>query len=148
VDAQWARLGSRRLHDGVLELQGAWRGPAPAQELRLRRRSDGLARAYPATVADGTFRAAVPLAALREAPPSLEAIATGTPGTHERWDLALGALALRLPEPLGGIEWTSGGHDVTLARTRTGDAALELRAVAVPAAPAVAAPAAPVSAPR
>ncbi len=90
----------------------------------------------------------MPLAALREAPPSLEAIATGTPGAHERWDVALGGLALRLPEPLGGIEWTSGGHDVTLARTRSGDAALELRAVAARVAVAAPAPAAPLSAPR
>ena len=148
VDEQWARLGSRRLRDGVLELEGAWRGPAPARELRLRRRSDGLARAYPATVAHGTFSAAVPLAALRDAPPSLEAVATGTPGAHERWDLALGGLALRLPEPLGGIEWTSAGHDVTLARTRSGDAAIELRAVAAQVAAAAPAPAAPLSAPR
>ena len=141
VDPAWARIDARRLHDGSVVLEGAWRGAAPAGELRLRRRSDGLARAFPATVGDGTFRAAVPLAALREAPPSLEALATGTPGAHERWDLAFGGLALRLPAPLGEIEWTSAGHDVTLVRTRTGDAAIELRAVvARPVAPALAAP--------
>ena len=65
-------------------------------ELRLRRRrrrararlsSDGRGRLLPRCGAAG---------AARRAPPSLEAIATGTPGRTERWDLALGALALRL----------------------------------------------------
>ncbi len=143
----WARLGARRLHDGMLELHGAWRGPAPAAELRLRRRSDGLALDFPVLAGAGIFSAAVPLAALRDAPPSLEALATGAPGAHERWDLTLGALPLQLPAPLGGIEWGGAGHDVTLARTRTGEAAIELRAHAAPvAAPRLPRPA--VSAPR
>ena len=148
MDEQWARLGSRRLRDGVLELEGAWRGAAPARELRLRRRSDGLARAYPATVADGTFSAAVPLAALREAPPSLEAVATGTPGAHERWDVALGGLALRLPD-------AARRHRVDQRRPRRharphADRATPRSSCAPsrPVAAAAPAPAAPLSAPR
>ena len=90
----------------MLELHGAWRGPAPAGELRLRRRSDGLALASRSLVGAGIGSAPPsrsPRCATRA--PSLEALATGAPGAHERWDLTLGALPLRLPAPLGGIEW-------------------------------------------
>ena len=133
----------------MLELEGALaRAGARARAAAATPQRRARARLPRARSRTARFSAAVPLAALRDAPPSLEAVATGAPGAHERWDLALGGLPLRLPEPLGGIEWTGGGHDVALARTRSGDAALELRAVAAQVAAAAPAPAAPLSAPR
>ena len=138
VASRWARIDARRVTGGVLHLHGSFAGAAPVPRLRLRRQSDGMTLVHDAPLGAGTFRAAVPLADLAGVEPSLEAVVTGTPGVHEAWDLALGELALQLPEPLGDIAWASGGHDCTLARTRSGDATLETRRrhapVALPAA--------------
>jgi CDP-glycerol glycerophosphotransferase len=145
VRTTWARLRARRVTDGVLELDGELRGGA-APRLELRRRSDGRVHVYDAAVAGEGFRARLPLADLAAAPPSLEAAATGAPGAHEMWEAAVAGLPLVLPDELDGIAWTVGEHEVSLERTRRGDAALVTRKVVTPivlptSEPALAAPA-------
>jgi hypothetical protein len=58
----------------------------------------------------------------------------------------VGGLPLVLPEALDGIAWTVGEHEVSLERTRRGDAVLVTRKVVTPIVlpttePALAAPA-------
>ena len=126
----YARLEFRRVSDGVLELAGELRrGHEP--RLELRRRSDGRVHAYDVARARDRFRARLPLADLAGAPPSLEAAATGAP-THEMWDVTVAGLPLALPGELEGIAWTAGEHEITLTRTRRGDAALVARKVVAP----------------
>jgi CDP-glycerol glycerophosphotransferase len=138
VRRAYARLESRRVSGGVLELAGELRrGHEPL--LELRRRSDGRAHAYDVARARDRFRARFPLGELVAAPPSLEAAATGVPGAHEMWDLTVAGLPLALPDELDGIAWRAGEHDVELTRTRRGDAALVTRKVVAP----IAVPAAP-----
>jgi CDP-glycerol glycerophosphotransferase len=131
VRTAWAQMRTRRVTDGVLELAGELRGGG-APGLELRRRSDGRVHAYDAAVAGGGFRARLPLADLYGAPPSLEALATGGPGAHEMWELAVAGLPLSLPEELDGIAWTAGEHEIALTRNRRGDAALITRRVVTP----------------
>jgi CDP-glycerol glycerophosphotransferase len=131
VRRAYARLVSRRVTGGVLELAGELRrGHEP--RLELRRRSDGRAHAYDVAIARGGFRGRIPLGGLVAAPPSLEATATGVPGAHEMWDVTVAGLPLALPDALDGIAWTAGEHEVELTRTRRGDAALVTRKVVVP----------------
>jgi hypothetical protein len=115
----------------VVELAGVLRGGG-APGVERRRRSDGRVHAYDAAVAGGGFRARLPLADLYGAPPSLEAVATGGPGAHEMWELAVAGLPLSLPEELDGIAWTAGDHEIALTRNRRGDAALITRRVVTP----------------
>ena len=139
VRTRWARLRARRVSGGVLELSGDLRADGVPATLDLRRRSDGRTHRVAVAVEGGTFRARVDLADVRDAPASLEAAAVGGPGAHEQWDLSIGGLPVRLPDDPGAIAWTSKGHDVSLVRTRSGDAAVEIRRVVTP----VVAPAAP-----
>jgi CDP-glycerol glycerophosphotransferase len=129
VSTAFARLASRRLRDGALELQGELRGAREPGVLVARRRSDGRELVIPA--ADG-FHARLPLADLLAAPPSPEAAVTGGPGAPEEWELSVAGLPLALPADLAEIVWRDRGHDVTLTRTRSGDAALVTRRIVVP----------------
>lgn len=138
VRTSFARLASRRLHDGALELEGELRGADGPRVLVVRRRSDGREVAVPA---EGEFRARLPLAPLHAAPPSPEAAVTGGPGAPEEWELSVAGLPLALPDPLAGIAWRDRGHEVTLTRTRSGDAALVTRRIAVPIVPPAPVPA-------
>jgi CDP-glycerol glycerophosphotransferase len=131
VRTAWARLATRRVTDGVLELTGELRGGA-APGLEVRRRSDGRVHAYDAAVAGRGFRARLPLADLPGAPPSLEAAVTGGPAAHEMWELTVAGLPVALPEELDGIAWSVGEHEVGLERTRRGEAALLTRKVVTP----------------
>jgi hypothetical protein len=57
---------------------------------------------------------------------------TGGPGGPEEWELSVAGLPLALPVELAEIAWRDRGHDVALTRTRSGDAALVTRRIAVP----------------
>jgi CDP-glycerol glycerophosphotransferase len=131
VRRAYARLATRRVTGGVLELTGELRrGHEP--RLELRRRSDARVHAYDIARAGGGFRARLPLGDLVVAPPSLEAAVTGGPGAHEMWDVTVAGLPLALPDALDGISWAAGEHEVALTRTRRGDAALVTRKVVEP----------------
>jgi CDP-glycerol glycerophosphotransferase len=127
VRTAFARLAARRVRGGVLELEGELRGASGP--LTARRRSDGREVVVPA---EGRFRAALPLAALHDAPPSPEAAVTGGPGAPEMWELAVAGLPLALPEELDGMAWRTGDREAVLERTRSGDAALVTRRVVTP----------------
>ena len=133
VRTSFARLASRRLRAGALELEGELRGADGPDVLVARRRSDGRVIAVPA---EGGFRARLPLATLHASPPSPEAAVTGGPDAPEEWELSVAGLPLALPAALAGISWADRGHEVALTRTRSGDAALVTRRIAVPVAPA------------
>jgi CDP-glycerol glycerophosphotransferase len=146
VRTTWARLRSRRVRDGVLELAGELHGASAPPLLVARRRSDGREAAAVSVAADGGFSARLPLVALAGAPPSPEAAVTGGPGAHEEWELSVAGLPLALPADLDGIAWREGEHEVALSRTRRGDAALVTRRIVTPIvtpapAPALGAPA-------
>ncbi len=140
VRTTWARLRTRRVTDGALELAGEIRGDGAAR-LELRRRSDGRVHVYDAALAGGGFRTRLPLADLTGAPPSLEAAAACAAGAHEMWELSVAGMPLALPAELAGIDWAMGEHAVALERNRRGDAALVTRTVVTPIALPAPAPA-------
>jgi CDP-glycerol glycerophosphotransferase len=134
VRKRWARLDGRPyVADGALtiplEVRAAL-GPAP--RLRLKRRSDAVDLTYPileaAARGPARFVAYVPLADLDGTPLSLESRASGNESGDEMWDLCIDgtgpAMAVGLPDPLSGGAWTSQAHEMSLLRTRRGDAAL------------------------
>jgi CDP-glycerol glycerophosphotransferase len=133
VRTRWARLCELTRIGAELELRGeGCVDPGADWTIVLERRSDGERLSGPARLErDGTrrrFLARASLLALAGAPPSLEATAAGTGALHEMWELQLVGggrrYPLSVPQELAGAAWPAGGAEVSMVRTRSGDAAL------------------------
>jgi CDP-glycerol glycerophosphotransferase len=138
VATRWLRVESHRLAErGLLELSGTARlAGIPAPELELTRIADRLTLRFPITVADGGFRAIVPLDALRVAPYEARA-------SDAEWELRPAAGAGRpqlvLASELSGAAWRTGTRDLSLVRTDTGGARLLERELVPRPVPSIAA---------
>jgi CDP-glycerol glycerophosphotransferase len=138
VDVRRNRTALRgvRLTDGAaLELTGDITVPEGAKaKLEVRRKSDSKTRSYPLTLdADRKhFTATVPLKHLRTTGRAAEGGLDGDLEDRVAWELMAVSggqrVPLYLPADLGGGPWPLGGREVSIFRTRQGDAALVERA--------------------
>jgi hypothetical protein len=120
VRDRWAAVQDARLVDGdVLELIGEQR-LGPVSEIEVRRAGDGWCTRIP-LVGEIAFSARLPLSQLHLAPRDR----SGEPGI---WQLSALDGERRVPLALPGASpaliYCSSGHELALARTRAGDAAL------------------------
>jgi CDP-glycerol glycerophosphotransferase len=136
VRTRWARLTGHRLHDdGTLELSGELRRLPDADKprLELRRKSDDKLLRRPLTVdaATSTFTARVPLASLSTGASDgveedLEA--EQEPDDRAVWELWAVVGDVRVPVSVSadvpGPAWPAGAREVSLFRTRQGEAVL------------------------